>query len=354
MNDLNLVNLVGTHTYISDLTFRITSPSGTVVTLFDKICTTEENFDVNFDDEAAPGALPCPPTGGGNYQSAGLLSAFDGENMNGTWTLSVIDNFDIDGGSLDSWGLNICFTPTTPCTNPTAATISGTTAICPGGSTTLSVATGTLNDATNWQWYTGSCGGTSAGSGTSITASAAGTYFVRGEGGCVTAGTCQSIVVTQTAINTNTSLTAGVLSSNQNGATYQWLDCGNANAPIAGATNQTFTPTVNGSYSVRVTFSGCTATSNCVTYNSVGLLDLTDGAIQLYPNPTTGIVTVSFGQEVAIEAMNITDVTGRIVREDNAFKASSVEIDITKESKGIYFLNIQVGGQLQTLKITKN
>src|SRR3989344_731753 len=81
INDLNVVNLTGTHTYMSDLSFTLTSPQGTVVTLFGGVCTDNNNFDVEFDDEAASATLPCPPTDGNAYQPTGSLSDFDGENM---------------------------------------------------------------------------------------------------------------------------------------------------------------------------------------------------------------------------------------------------------------------------------
>jgi hypothetical protein len=59
----------------------------------------------------------------------------------------------------------------------------------------------------------------------------------------------------------NITLTANVVA----GATYQWLDCGNANAIIPNATAQTYTPTLTGSYAVKITNSnGCTATSACI------------------------------------------------------------------------------------------
>ncbi|MCW5920772.1 MAG: Ig-like domain-containing protein [Saprospiraceae bacterium] len=90
-------------------------------------------------------------------------------------------------------------TNSNPCTDPDIPTLSATSnPICDGESTTLSIASGDLNDATDWQWYTVSCGGTSAGSGTSIIVSPSitTTYYVRGEGGCVTPGACAEITVT--------------------------------------------------------------------------------------------------------------------------------------------------------------
>ena len=52
-------------------------------------------------------------------------------------------------------------------------------------------------------------------------------------------------------------------------ATYQWLDCNNNNTPIAGETNQNFSPTSNGNYAVEVTQNGCTAISNCYQINNL-------------------------------------------------------------------------------------
>jgi subtilisin-like proprotein convertase family protein len=84
------------------------------------------------------------------------------------------------------------------CQIPTAAITSGDTTICAGSSAILRINGGSLGDATSWRWYTGSCGGTAVGTGTAITVTptANTTYFVRGEGGCVTPGTCTPVLVT--------------------------------------------------------------------------------------------------------------------------------------------------------------
>lgn len=108
ITDINVKNLDGKHSWISDIDIILRSPSGTNATLFSQICNDEENFDVNFDDDALTGTLPCPPVGGGTYKSATPLSIFNGEPANGTWTLTIMDNANGDGGSLDNWELEIC------------------------------------------------------------------------------------------------------------------------------------------------------------------------------------------------------------------------------------------------------
>ncbi len=107
--DVNVVDLSGDHTYVSDLTFTITSPSGTSVIVWSGECGQLNNFDFGFDDDAADSNWPCPPTDGGTYQPISALSAFNDEEMNGTWTLTINDAYDEDGGSLNSWGLEICY-----------------------------------------------------------------------------------------------------------------------------------------------------------------------------------------------------------------------------------------------------
>lgn len=75
--------------------------------------------------------------------------------------------------------------------------ISGTTTVQSGNSTTLSVTGGSLGTGAIVEWFTGSCGGTSAGTGNSITVSPTSdtTYYVRYKGTCNTTA-CASVVVT--------------------------------------------------------------------------------------------------------------------------------------------------------------
>jgi gliding motility-associated-like protein len=100
---------------------------------------------------------------------------------------------------------NLCGTSAPRCfavtvSNPSVAPTSATATpnpICVGSTTNLTVNGGSLGTGAGWQWYTGSCGGTSVGSGSTITVSpgTTTTYFVRAEGTCNNT-TCQSVTVT--------------------------------------------------------------------------------------------------------------------------------------------------------------
>jgi gliding motility-associated-like protein len=103
----------------------------------------------------------------------------------------------------NAWTMTFNTTCSAVCTAPTVPTVSATpSSVCPGASATLNI-TGTLNDATAWHVYTGSCGGTQIGTTTTGTfnipsVGSTTQYFVRGEGGCVTPGSCGSTTVTAT------------------------------------------------------------------------------------------------------------------------------------------------------------
>lgn len=79
----------------------------------------------------------------------------------------------------------------------TLTSISGSpTSLCSGGSSTLSIAGAYLSTDATWQWYHGSCGGTSVGSGTliSVSPSVTTSYNVRAEHPCGNT-TCESITL---------------------------------------------------------------------------------------------------------------------------------------------------------------
>ncbi|GAB4420234.1 MAG: hypothetical protein OHK0039_33600 [Bacteroidia bacterium] len=93
----------------------------------------------------------------------------------------------------------LTITYTLPCQAPAVPVLTATNdSVCPNSSTSI-LATGALNDATAWHLYTGSCGGTplatSATGQFSVSPAVSTTYFVRGEGGCVTPGVCASIAI---------------------------------------------------------------------------------------------------------------------------------------------------------------
>ncbi|WP_130736321.1 reprolysin-like metallopeptidase [Flavobacterium sp. J27] len=110
ISDVNITMNIS-HTWINDLTATLTSPTGTVVELFSNECspnTSVNNIVATFDDAGV--AIVCGNNPGisGTVLPSQPLSVFNGTNSTGTWTLTVSDAFNQDGGTLNSWSLNIC------------------------------------------------------------------------------------------------------------------------------------------------------------------------------------------------------------------------------------------------------
>ena len=111
LTDVNVINLAGVHTWVSDLHISVLSPSGDSTLLFSNICGDQDDFFLYFDDSAPTNEIPCPPTTGMSYQPQEPLSVFNGTNANGTWQLKVFDDYNQDGGELQFWGLELCGPP---------------------------------------------------------------------------------------------------------------------------------------------------------------------------------------------------------------------------------------------------
>lgn len=107
ISDLNITMNV-THSYVSDLTATLISPSGTQVILFSEICGEGQNINATFDTSGTAVICGATPAISGTVLSSQSLTAFDGQNSAGTWTLRIRDAYNIDGGSLNSWSLNLC------------------------------------------------------------------------------------------------------------------------------------------------------------------------------------------------------------------------------------------------------
>ncbi len=110
LTDVN-VTLDITHMFASDLLVYLISPSGTRVKLFDHVGGSGDNFTgTTFDDSAATSiasvtSVMAPFSG--TFRPEGLLSLFNGQDGNGTWTLEVRDSSAPDIGVLNSWSLTL-------------------------------------------------------------------------------------------------------------------------------------------------------------------------------------------------------------------------------------------------------
>ncbi len=118
IDDVNVNNIFIDHTWVSDLRMELTSPAGTTIELMNNVFAgdcDEDDLALSFDDQS-PNTYamldgmcnPTPPALSGVFQPSELLSAFIGEESMGTWTLTVYDEANQDGGLLINWELEIC------------------------------------------------------------------------------------------------------------------------------------------------------------------------------------------------------------------------------------------------------
>jgi len=96
------------HDWLPDLDVFLISPKGTRVELFTDLSSNERNMTATvLDDEAPLGIVHGKAPYTGSFMPEGLLSAFDGEEAQGTWRLEVTDDNISEFGALLGWSIDI-------------------------------------------------------------------------------------------------------------------------------------------------------------------------------------------------------------------------------------------------------
>ena len=222
-----------------------------------------------------------------------------------------------------------------PSTGPTSSILSGSSAICSGDSTNLSVQivggsspyTVVITDGTNN--YTSS--GTSPVLFTvspSLTTTTYSIVSVSGGGvGTGNSGTA-TVSVTPNSINSLTISASG---------SYTW-------------TNNSQTYTSSGTYTG--TTSNCVTEQLILTITGAGLEDLSDMGISVQPNPSNGLFSIMNSEQVNLTA-SITDCSGRVIYSAD-FTALENTIDISNVARGIYYLKLSSLNYSKVVQIFKN
>ena len=153
---------------------------------------------------------------------------------------------------------------------------------------------------------------------------------------------CDSTITIDLTINTVNvdvieDLVNNELSADQFGAQYQWLNCGQGLAPVAGATGQTFAPTSNGTYAVEVTMNGCVDTSSCYTISTIGIEEYGNDLWEIYPNPAKGQLSIVLDNE---SECAIFDVAGKAVISE-LLPAGVSELSLFGLTAGYYTVQIR-------------
>ncbi len=105
--DSVILNVGITHSFIGDLVIELMHPNGTTaVVVWDRDCASENAMNVTFEDGQP--AIVCADPAVGVYNPVNPLSAFNGLESEGDWTISITDWWNVDTGTLDNWSLEIC------------------------------------------------------------------------------------------------------------------------------------------------------------------------------------------------------------------------------------------------------
>jgi len=218
---------------------------------------------------------------------------------------------------------------------PTVTVSASSASVCSGSSATL-----TAGGATNYTWTSGGTTSTEV-----VTPTALTVYTVTGEtNSCSNTATVSlgvnqtptvSAVASQTLLCDDGSTGSSILTASSNGTTYLWSD---------GATTMTtvVTPSVTSVYTITATGNGCSANAFVtVTVNNCnGIKDLATDNISIFPNPTTGNVTISI--PVSIEGnvtVEVYDAIGKLTIKENITNNMS-NVNLSKLEDGMYMFKI--------------
>ncbi len=133
-------------------------------------------------------------------------------------------------------------------------------------------------------------------------------------------------------------------------AEYQWYDCGNGFTAIIGEDEQIYYPISDGQYAVEVSKDGCIGISECISFNSIGVEEITAfKQLKIFPNPSTGMVNINLGE---VKELNISvyTITGQEILSFENILGPSYSFDLATTA-GIYFIEIEIEGEVKFYKL---
>lgn len=151
---------------------------------------------------------------------------------------------------------------------------------------------------------------------------------------------CDTVIavdLTITIVDTAIVRIGDTLVSQATGASYQWIDC-QTGQTITGATTNTYIPAISGDYAVIVTQNGCTDTSTCLNV-VLGIEEALRNRVTVFPNPTSGSVTIQFLEPLPQVTAMVIDPNGRLVGR-YAYNQPKQFIISLPETPGVYMLRL--------------
>ena len=129
---------------------------------------------------------------------------------------------------------------------------------------------------------------------------------------------------------------------------YQWADC-SVTPPrlILGETSNSFTPLIDGSYSVVGRFQNCSSISDCAQMIVTKSESINKVNVNVYPNPTSGVVTIASSREIL--SVKIFNQEGALLKYVNGIGSNEIEISI--QHSGLIFIEVCSERECVTKKV---
>ena len=234
-------------------------------------------------------------------------------------TLTVVDN---NGCSVVSNTINLSEFLTMP-----APVITGELDYCANSSTQLS-------SQDTYSSYSWSNGATAQNSNFTVADNPITLSVIDDNNGCSVVSNAVNVI--ENALPTPTITENGYILETESFDSYQWYFNGSV---INGATNQTYTATQTGDYSVEVTDNNsCTNFSQEVNVTITNINSLPNNEFSIYPNPSNGDFIIKFNK-ITDANIIIYDITGKVVLTKNRIN-KNINISLKNINKGMYFVKI--------------
>lgn len=103
-------------------------------------------------------------------------------------------------------------------------------------------------------------------------------------------------------------------------------------------------------YYVTQSIDGCESEALAITVHlALGVNDLTNSAISIYPNPVVDILNIN--SKLKVDSVEVYDLSGRKVL--SATQLVNGQLDMSNYAAGTYLIRIQSGSQIQNFKLIK-
>jgi len=273
------------------------------------------------------------------------------------------DSMDADAGVNSTWlstpnqSINSFVVYLERCLMPDLPLLSiSANQVCEGSAVNVEILSGDLNDASDWTWYEDSCGGNAIATGISqfIYPSQSMNIFVRGEGGCVSTGNCNSVFVEvlpspSISLGNDTSICIFdfmYLQVDSVYSSYQWS--------TGDTTNSIYLLASNYPVGLQAITLAVTDSLGCVGMDEI-LIDITICAKTeskkmvhenfVFPNPANNFIQLKNYATSNAQLWNIYGADGKLIKTfyTQSDHENTFVCDVSWLSNGLYFLKNQDG-----------